>query len=113
MTDNSISWVEIGHTNDIDDDSSKNASHPDANLFMVKKDGLVYVYVNSCPHLSIPLEMNQDEFLDSEHHFIQCSTHGALFNAHDGLCVSGPCSGESLMAVTSKIEDGKILVQLP
>ena len=44
--------------------------------------------------------------------FIQCSTHDALFEIDTGLCIAGPCVGDSLDAVDLIIENGQISVQL-
>lgn len=83
----------------------------DHQVFVVKKDGEVFVYENRCPHLGIPLEMMQDQFLDCDKAFIQCSTHGALFEIGSGFCVAGPCSGASLQVPAFEIIDGDIYLK--
>ncbi len=94
---------------DIQENSSKgfelkNGDH----VFAVKKNGKVSVYLNSCPHYSVPLEVKKDRFLDANKKYIQCFTHGALFEIETGLCVVGPCSGASLKAIGFKLEKGYI-----
>jgi nitrite reductase/ring-hydroxylating ferredoxin subunit len=80
-------------------------------LFAVRRDGRVRVYVNSCPHLGLPLEMVLDRFLDRKGERIVCAAHGARFRIEDGYCVSGPCLGEFLEAVPCVVEaDGMITV---
>jgi nitrite reductase/ring-hydroxylating ferredoxin subunit len=79
-------------------------------LFAVKKEGRIRVYVNSCPHVGLPLEPLPDRFLDAKRQMILCSAHGARFRIEDGVCVSGPCLGEALEAVPVRIEDGRVLV---
>jgi nitrite reductase/ring-hydroxylating ferredoxin subunit len=37
-----------------------------------------------------------DRYLTREGDLIVCSTHGAMFRPHDGLCLAGPCEGRSL-----------------
>lgn len=64
--------------------------------FILRFDGELYAYLNHCPHLGVPLNWQPDSFMSLEETHIQCSTHGALFNPDDGLCVSGPCRGQSL-----------------
>jgi nitrite reductase/ring-hydroxylating ferredoxin subunit len=81
---------------------------PAGEVIVVSRDGQTYAYHNSCPHLGINLEFNPDEFMDSENYFLICSNHGALFQVEDGLCVSGPCQGESLLSAPIQIEDGFI-----
>ncbi|MFT8244233.1 Rieske (2Fe-2S) protein [Roseomonas sp. BN140053] len=68
------------------------------------------VYVNSCPHLGLPLEPLPDRFLDRSGTAVVCSTHGARFRVADGFCVSGPCTGDSLERVPAELRDGVILV---
>lgn len=82
----------------------------EADLFAIKKDGGLYLYRNRCPHLGVALEWLPDQFLDRDGEFIQCATHGALFRVEDGLCISGPCSGESLQALPFRIEGKSIIM---
>jgi nitrite reductase/ring-hydroxylating ferredoxin subunit len=79
-------------------------------LFAVRRAGAVHVYVNSCPHIGVPLEPLPDRFLDTRKQLIVCSSHGARFRIEDGGCVSGPCLGQSLDAVPVRIVDGKLVV---
>ncbi len=100
------------HIDDIDDRQCKGFKVGEANLFAVRQDSEVFVYQNRCPHLGIALEWLPDKFLDMDGELIQCSTHGALFTIDEGLCVAGPCSGQSLMPVETRIENGEIMVTL-
>lgn len=84
----------------------------DVDVFLVNKDGQLHLYHNRCPHLGVALEWLPDQFLDREGQHIQCSTHGALFRVEDGLCVSGPCPGESLLALPFRIEAKSIKMNL-
>lgn len=96
------------HINDLEDDSAQSFELDDRTVFAVKKFGQVYVYVNSCPHIGIPLEFLPNDFLDQEKRYILCANHGALFEIENGECVAGPCSGQSLEAVPFTLEDGNI-----
>jgi nitrite reductase/ring-hydroxylating ferredoxin subunit len=93
---------------DIPEDSSKSFTHQNEQLFAVKKDGKVFVYKNSCPHLWIALNWEDDQFLDSSKSMIQCANHGALFIIENGNCVSGPCNGRKLTSVAFDIIAGVI-----
>jgi len=55
-----------------------------AGLFAVKKDGVIRVYVNSCPHIGLPLEPLPDRFLDARKQMILCASHGARFRIGHG-----------------------------
>lgn len=81
-------------------------------IFVVRQNHNVFAYHNRCPHLGIPLEWQPDHFLDADGELIQCSTHGALFTIDDGLCVSGPCSGQSLQPLPVEIRNGEVWVGL-
>ena len=74
-------------------------------LFAIRQDNQLYAYWNSCPHMGIPLNWMPEKFLDLDGIFLQCSSHGALFQINDGECVGGPCVGDHLSPVTLK-QDG-------
>jgi nitrite reductase/ring-hydroxylating ferredoxin subunit len=74
----------------------------------VRTGDVVSVYLNRCPHLGIPLHWEEHGFLDDANALIRCSTHGALFEKHTGLCIQGPCRGESLWQITCAINAGNV-----
>lgn len=79
-------------------------------LFAVRRGEAVRVYVNSCPHLGVPLDWAPDRFLSADGGLIVCATHGALFRIEDGVCLHGPCQGDRLEPVAARIEDGTLFV---
>jgi len=79
-------------------------------LFAVRRGEAVFVYVNSCPHVGVPLEMQPHRFLDEAGERIICAAHGATFRVEDGFCVSGPCLGEALKGVAARIDGGRVYV---
>jgi nitrite reductase/ring-hydroxylating ferredoxin subunit len=101
------------HLNDIPDPGSKGFKSAEHSLFAVRLRGQVYVYRNSCPHLGIELNWQEDQFLDYDDSLIQCATHGALFIIENGECVAGPCIGKTLEAVDFRIDRGMISVCEP
>lgn len=96
------------HSDDIADPGSKGFTVNDSRVFAVKERGQIYLYRNSCPHIGVALEWEQDRFLDSSKTLIQCANHGALFSISKGLCVSGPCRGQSLTPVPFELVNGYI-----
>lgn len=80
-------------------------------VFLVRKAGQIHGYLNQCPHTGGPLDWIPNQFLDLDRRWIQCATHDALFRIHDGVCVSGPCSGKSLTAVDLRLQDGSVCVR--
>jgi nitrite reductase/ring-hydroxylating ferredoxin subunit len=84
-------------------------SGPDlAAVFVVKWQGALYAYVNSCPHLGTPLDFPTDRFFDRGGCYLLCATHGARFRVEDGYCVDGPCSGKKLTPAAIRVDAGEI-----
>jgi nitrite reductase/ring-hydroxylating ferredoxin subunit len=81
-------------------------------VILVRRDGALRAYENSCPHQGTPLETFPDKFLNEDGSLFVCSTHGARFRVEDGHCVSGPCEGKALVAVPCDVRDGVVFVQL-
>ncbi|RQR85582.1 (2Fe-2S)-binding protein [Burkholderia sp. Bp9012] len=74
-------------------------------LFVVRRDGLIRGYRNSCPHWpGSTLPWRKDAYLDHSMTHIVCHGHGAKFTLDDGLCILGPCLGEKLESVPLRIE---------
>ena len=79
--------------------------------FLVRfKEGL-YAFENSCPHTGVTLNWQEEQFFSFDGRFLQCSLHGALFEPTDGLCVRGPCQGESLKTIDIVVEDRVIYLK--
>jgi nitrite reductase/ring-hydroxylating ferredoxin subunit len=77
-------------------------------IFVVRRGGEVYAYINSCPHIGTPLEFRPDQFLTRDRTEILCSTHGARFEIATGRCIAGPCRGKSLAPVAVTVLEGWI-----
>jgi len=108
-------WVDVGSTAQIEEPGSRGVEIDGVDgvaLFVVRKDGGVYAYRNKCPHTGAPLEWLPDSFLDLDKSFIECAMHGALFRADNGLCLRGPCAGQSLLPLHVRVEDQRISVDV-
>lgn len=77
-------------------------------VFVVRSDDRVRAYVNSCPHVGVPLEMEPDRYLDLTGTEIMCSVHAARFDLMSGQCTWGPCRGRKLVSVAVKVADGMV-----
>ena len=97
-----ISLISI---DEIDEGNSKGIDYENAYLFAIKKNDQIHLYWNRCPHLGTPLEWQENNFLDEDGELIKCSTHGALFNIDDGLCLIGPCKGKNLQKIPFIIDN--------
>lgn len=103
--------IRLCAASDIAEGQSKGLEIQGQRLLVIRKDGIVHVYENRCPHRGIPLEWVPDQFLDTSGSLIQCATHGALFLIDSGECVAGPCAGQFLRALSSTERDGIIWLQ--
>ena len=78
--------------------------------FIVKATHGVAAYVNTCPHAGHPLDLRPNRFLTPDRSLILCSSHGALFTRDDGLCIAGPCPGQSLRRVPVEVVGEYVLL---
>ena len=102
--------LSLCHSDDIPEGGARGFELPQGNIFVVKRKTGLFVYLNSCPHLGLPLEWEKDAFLDAEGLYIKCTNHGAFFIPETGECIQGPCLGDSLWPVDYFLEDGLILI---
>ena len=75
---------------------------------IVREGDAAYGYVNHCPHAGHRLGFMPDRFLTPDGSLILCMSHGAMFNKRNGLCVAGPCVGESLKRVPLVVAAGEV-----
>lgn len=102
--------ISICSVDQIEEGKARSFEHAGKELIVAKQDGEIYVYLNQCPHLQIPLNWQPDDFMDADGELLQCSTHGALFLVKTGECISGPCVGDALAPYPCRIEDNQVKV---
>lgn len=78
--------------------------------FVVAFDGGVHAWVNVCPHRGTTLDWLPGRVFDASGLYLVCATHGALFEADTGRCVSGPCQGASLRRIGVEVVDGDVVL---
>jgi nitrite reductase/ring-hydroxylating ferredoxin subunit len=76
--------------------------------FVVRRGEMVQGYVDACPHVGVPLALTATGYLTPRGDYIVCSTHGALFQPGDGLCVAGPCAGRKLRPWPVEVIAGQV-----
>lgn len=77
-------------------------------MILLRHGDAVRAWLNICPHAGRRLDWAPGEFLRSKTGDLVCAVHGATFELDRGLCVAGPCRGDSLRAVPVRIEDGQL-----
>jgi nitrite reductase/ring-hydroxylating ferredoxin subunit len=78
--------------------------------FVVKTATGVAAYVNYCPHAGHPLNLRPHRFLTPDGSLILCCSHGALFARDNGLCIAGPCQGQSLTRIGVQVVEGFVML---
>jgi nitrite reductase/ring-hydroxylating ferredoxin subunit len=59
--------------------------------FLIRFNGNLRAYRNSCPHMGSPLDWLPGRFFSEDGDQLVCHTHDARFNPADGARISGPC----------------------
>jgi nitrite reductase/ring-hydroxylating ferredoxin subunit len=77
---------------------------------LVRQRERVEGFVNRCPHAGHPLNLRPHGFLSPGETLIVCASHGALFEKMTGLCILGPCAGQSLERVPLRVEAGYVML---
>ena len=76
--------------------------------FLARVQGRFVAYENLCRHLPLPLGYGDNRFLTRNAKHFLCQNHGALFDPLTGLCVRGPCEGQSLRRLRVEVADGAV-----
>ena len=79
-------------------------------VIVCRDNNAVRVFLNSCPHTGVRLEWRENDFMDGSGKYLMCSMHGALFQPNDGVCVEGPCVGDSLVALATMVDNDCLYV---
>lgn len=67
---------------------------------------------NFCPHQGRRLDYVSGKFLFDDNQNLICPAHGAEFDTNTGVCINGPCKGQSLQAIELNVESGKIYANI-
>lgn len=81
-------------------------------LIVVRQGATVRAYRNVCPHAGRRLDWAPGRFLLRDG-VLTCAAHGASFRTESGLCIGGPCRGQSLREVPLTINaEGEVELAL-
>ena len=105
-------WIRLCTTSDIARRSSRQFTVGSEELILIRKYTRFFAYRNSCPHLSISVDMGSEDVLTDDRKYILCANHAALFEIDTGMCVSGPCIGEGLEPMAVKTDNEIIYVKI-
>ncbi len=79
-------------------------------ILLVRRGARIAGFVNHCPHMGFALDWKPERIGLDDGAFLRCIHHNAVFRVTDGVCVSGPCPGESLTQVALDIVDGEVVL---
>ena len=80
----------------------------EGSVILVRCGDSLRAWRNRCPHLGLELDWGDGRCLFDG--ALVCAMHGARFQPHDGLCVAGPCRGQSLEPLAVEVVDGQIRI---
>ncbi|MFK7828708.1 MAG: Rieske (2Fe-2S) protein [Congregibacter sp.] len=110
-------WVELCHISELQESRALGFDpfrEGKASVFVIKKNASLYAYGDHCPHYgTTPLPWKKNEYLDKAGDVIVCAAHGARFDITTGICISGPCLGQSLSAIALHVRrDGQLFADV-
>ena len=82
--------------------------HGGRSIVLMRSAGHVWAYANVCPHFSLPLNAQPNEFLVIGARQVMCAYHCAVYRFEDGVCIDGPAVGLRLDALPIEVVDGEI-----
>lgn len=83
--------------------------HDPLRLLLLRQGTQVWAYENVCPHYSLPLNFEPQEFVTLDG-LVMCAHHTAFFRFEDGHCIDGPCAGAGLTTVAVHSKDGQVIL---
>ena len=81
--------------------------------FAANVAGRYVAFENTCKHIPVPLDYDDNRFFTPDGKNFICSTHGAVYHPLNGVCLAGPCAGARLAPLFAMEQQGDIWVKLP
>lgn len=82
-------------------------------MFIYNDEGEFRAFKNACPHYDVPLNYIPDQVFSPDGKYFFCMTHSAKFDTGSGLCVEGPCEGQSLDVIPLVHDGERLLIGQP
>ncbi|MCC4622244.1 Rieske (2Fe-2S) protein [Xanthomonas cassavae CFBP 4642] len=79
-------------------------------LVLYREGAQVRAWLNVCPHAGRRLDWAPGQFLKTKEGHLVCAAHGAAFELTAGECISGPCRGQSLVAVPVRVDGQQVVL---
>jgi nitrite reductase/ring-hydroxylating ferredoxin subunit len=89
------------------------SGNPPREGFVIRYQGRLHAYRNECRHVPMTMDWVENRFLSRDGCWIQCATHGALYEIASGVCVAGPPAGKTLLRLAVEVTAGSIVVSVP
>lgn len=88
------------------------AGHGRDTLLLVRRGDEVFAYLDACPHYgNTPMAWRKDAYLNGDGTRLVCHAHGAQFDIATGVCLAGPCLGQRLTQLETRVtENGDVCV---
>lgn len=102
-------WQTLCPAADISDGQAKGfdpGSQGHTTVFVLRQGSQWRAWRDWCPHWDTgPMAWRRDAYLSPDGLQVICAAHGARFDALTGVCVLGPCIGQSLRPVGLRIDN--------
>ena len=79
-------------------------------LILHRSGDTVRAWLNVCPHAGRQLDWAPGQFLKTREGELVCAVHGATFEPRAGLCIAGPCRGQSLRAIAVEVREDEVVL---
>jgi nitrite reductase/ring-hydroxylating ferredoxin subunit len=79
--------------------------------FVARFKGELVAYENRCRHLPLSLDYDDGRFFSRDGKNFICQNHNAIYEPLTGLCIQGPCAGESLKLLKIEIIKDEVWIE--
>ena len=108
-----VAKIKIARADDVARGQNQKILHPARRssrwkVFLARHHGKLVAYENRCRHLPVSLDFFDGHFFTHDGQHFVCHNHNALYEPLTGLCIQGPCEGQSLKALAIEVAGGDV-----